>query len=114
MSLIYQADTNASNNVIRLRNLIICEGATEEEALAKVQTYFDGSSPGFTFNDQYVKKPRWEGIPSGVRVSSRGSLGCLIPRRRSSGTTKLRCPSKLASTVASYTFKTERPSLGMV
>ena len=44
------------------RNLIICEGATEEEALAKVQTYFDGSSPGFTFNDQYVK-PRWEGIP---------------------------------------------------
>lgn len=62
MSLMYQANTKASNNVIRLRNLIICEGATEEEALAKVQTYFDGSSPGFTFNDQYVK-PRWEGMP---------------------------------------------------
>ena len=62
MSLIYQANTNVSNNVIRLRNLIICEGATQAEALEKVQTYFDGSSPGFTFNDQYVK-PRWEGIP---------------------------------------------------
>ena len=62
MSLIYQVRTGASNNVIRLRNLIICEGATQAEALEKVQTYFDGSSPGFTFNDQYVK-PRWEGIP---------------------------------------------------
>ena len=62
MSLIYQANTNASNNVIRLRNLIICEGATQAEALEKVQTYFNGSSPGFTFNDQYVK-PRWEGTP---------------------------------------------------
>lgn len=62
MSLIYQANTSASNNVIRLRNLIICEGDTQAEALEKVQTYFDGSSPGFTFNDQYVK-PRWEGTP---------------------------------------------------
>lgn len=62
MSLIYQANTSASNNVIRLRNLIICEGDTQAEALEKVQTYFDGSSPGFTFNDQYVK-PHWEGTP---------------------------------------------------
>ena len=62
MSLMFRANTNASNNVIRLRNLIICEGDTQAEALEKVQTYFDGSSPGFTFNDQYVK-PRWEGTP---------------------------------------------------
>ena len=62
MSLIYQVNTSASNNVIRLRNLIICEGDTQAEALEKVQTYFDGSSPGFTFNDQYVK-PRWKGTP---------------------------------------------------
>ena len=62
MSLMYQLNTSASNNVIRLRNLIIWEGDTQAEALEKVQTYFDGSSPGFTFNDQYVK-PRWEGTP---------------------------------------------------
>ena len=48
--------------VVYLRNLICAVGDTEAEALAKVQTYFDGSSPGFTFNDQYVK-PYWEGTP---------------------------------------------------
>ena len=64
MSLILHAThPDAPPNAgVTFRNVIIWEGDTEEEALAKVQTYFDGSSPGFTFNDQYVK-PYWEGTP---------------------------------------------------
>lgn len=56
--------TGADNQDARTywRNLIICLGDTQAEVLEKVQTYFDGSSPGFTFNDQYVK-PHWEGTP---------------------------------------------------
>lgn len=60
-SLVLQSSGPAGTSV-QWRNLIICEGDTQAEALEKVQTYFDGSSPGFTFNDQYVK-PRWEGTP---------------------------------------------------
>lgn len=54
-SLVLQSSGPAGTSV-RWRRLIICEGATEQEALARVQTYFDG--------DQGGHWPAWEG-PAG-------------------------------------------------